>query len=173
LPCCAALGPASNDRPRYCGFRLLAARAGSFDLSPPIDDFPKQYRIYDAIRANDFDRALRIVTADPDEVECPEGIPPPLEYCGDEDKPEWIEWLLDHGADIERLNHDYGSTALICAVIRRQKRAIRTLVKRGADATEAMDRAQQGLTGAYEDDPSLDREGYPEIIELLRELGLG
>jgi len=29
---------------------------------------------------------------------------PPLEYCGDEDKPEWVEWLLDHGADIERLN---------------------------------------------------------------------
>ncbi len=68
--------------------------------------------IYDAIRANDFDWALRIVTADPDAVECPEGIPPPLQYCGDEDKPEWIEWLLDHGADIERLNQDYGSTPL-------------------------------------------------------------
>ena len=117
--------------------------------------------------------ALRIVTADPDEVECSEGIPPPLEYCGDEDKPEWVEWLLDHGADIERLNQDYGSTALICAVIRRQKRIIRTLVKRGADATDAMDCAQRGLAGAYEDDPSLDREGYREIIELLRELGIG
>jgi len=161
-----------NDRPRYCGFRLLAARAGSFDLSPPIDDFPKQYPIYDAIRANDFDWALQIVTADPDEVECPEGIPPPLEYCGDDDKPEWVLWLLDHGADIERLNQDYGSTALTCAVIRRQKRIIRTLVKRGADATDAMDCAQRGLAGAYEDDPSLDREGYREIIELLRELGI-
>ena len=159
-----------NERPRYCGFRLLAARAGSLDLSPPIDGFPHQYPIYDAIRANDFDRALRIVTADPDEVECPEGIPPPLEYCGDEDKPEWVEWLLDHGADIERLNHDYGSTALRCAVIRRQKRIIRTLVKRGADATDAMDCAQRGLAGTYEDDPSLDRKGYPEIIELLRQL---
>jgi hypothetical protein len=163
----------SDSRSRYIGFRLLAARAGSFDLSPPIDDFPKQYGIYDAIRANDFDLALRIVTADPDEVECPEGIPPPLEYCGDEDKPEWVEWLLDHGADIERLNQDYGSTPLTCAVIRRQKSIIRTLVKRGADATDAMDCAQRGLAGDFEDDPRLDREGYREILELLRELGIG
>jgi ankyrin repeat protein len=152
---------------------LLAAKAGPLDLSPPIDDFPHQYPIYDAIRANDFDRALRIVTADPDEVECPEGIPPPLEYCGDEDKPEWVEWLLDHGADVERLNHDYGSTALICAVIRRQKRAIRTLAKRGADTTEAMECARGGLAGDYDDAPELNPEGYPEIIELLRELGIG
>jgi hypothetical protein len=36
-----------------------------------------------------------------------------------------------------------------------------------------MDCAQRGLAGAYEDDPSLDREGYREIIELLRELGIG
>jgi hypothetical protein len=162
----------SNSRSRYIGFRLLASPIGPFDLSPPIDEFRKRYPIYDAIRVNDFDLALRIVTADPDEVECPEGIPPPLEYCGDEDKPEWVEWLLDHGADIERLNQDYGSTALTCAVVRRQKRIIRTLVKRGADASRAMNRAQRGLAGDYEDDPSLDREGYREIIELLRELGL-
>ena len=173
---------------------MLAARAGSFDLSPPIDDFPKQYPIYDAIRANDFDWALRIVTVDPDAVECPEGIPPPLEYCGDEDKPEWIEWLLDHGADIQRLNQDYGASPLRCAIIRRQKRAIRTLIQRGADATKAMALAQRGLAGDFEDestdlakpeeagdvyDPAtqrylrrLDGEGYREIIELLRELGV-
>lgn len=161
-----------GDRCRYVGFRLLAAKSGPLTLSPPIDGFPHRYPIYDAIRANDFDRALQIVTADPDEIECPEGIPPPLEYCGDEDKPEWIEWLLDHGADMERLNHDYGTTALICAVIRRQKRAIRTLIKRGADTTQAMHCAQRGLAGDYEDDPSLDRAGYPEIIELLQSLGI-
>jgi hypothetical protein len=171
----------ANSRSRSIGFRLLAARAGTFELSPPIDDFPKQWRIYAAIRANDFDLARRIVTDDPDEIECPEGIPPPLEYCGDEDKPEWIEWLLDHGADIERLNQDYGSTALICAVIRRQKRIIRTLVKRGADTTRAMEAAERGLAGDFEnetvEDPvegerPLDRDGYREIIALLHELGI-
>lgn len=180
---------------RYIGFRLLAARPGPLVLSPPVDDYPKQYAIYNAIRANDFDLALQIVTADPDAVECPEGIPPPLEHCGDEDKPEWTAWLLDHGADIERLNQDYGSTALTCAIIRRQKRAIRILIQRGADATEAMNRAQRGLAGDFDDqstdlakpeeagdvyDPKsrrylrrLTREGYRPIIELLRELGIG
>ncbi len=172
----------ANSRSPHVGFRLLAARAGAFDLSPPIDSFPKRYPIYDAIRANDFAAALRIVTADPDEVEGPEGIPPPLEYCGDEDKPDWIGWLLDHGADLERLNQDHGSTALTCAVIRRQPRIIRTLIQRGADATHAMADARRGLAGDFENelgyDPvtqsniPLDREGYREIVELLRELGV-
>ena len=73
---------------------------------------------------------------------------------------------------MERHNHDYGATPLRCAVIRRQKRIIRTLVQRGADATDAMHCAQRGLAGAYEDDPDLDREGYREIIELLQTLGI-
>lgn len=161
---------------RYLGFRVLAARAGSFDLSPPIDDFPAQVRqpsIFDAIDANDFDLALRVITADPAAIESVDGIPPPLHDCIYGDKPEWLEWLLDHGADIERREQDYGSTPLNTAVVHRHKKIIRTLVKRGADATRAMNYAQRGLAGAYEDDPRLDREGYREIIELLRELGIG
>ncbi len=165
-----------NNPGRYCGFRLLAAATGSFELSPPIDDFPRQDRppsIFDAIDANDFDLALRVITADPTAVESVDGIPPPLHDCIYGDRPEWLEWLLDHGVDIERREQDYGSTPLLTAVVHRHKRIIRTLVKRGADATRAMDCAQRGLAGAYEDDPDLDREGYREIIELLRELGLG
>ena len=61
----------------------------------------------------------------------------------------------------------------MCAVIRRQKKAIRTLIERGADTSKAMACAQHGLAGDYEDDPSLDRAGYPEIIELLQSLGIG
>jgi hypothetical protein len=158
---------------RYFGFRLLAAKAGSFDLSPPIDGFPAQDRIFDAIEANDFDLALRIITADPSAVESVDGIPPPLHDCIYHDNPEWLEWLLDHGADIERREQDHGSTPLNTAVVHRHKRIIRTLVQRGADATRAMDIAQRGLAGDFEDDPSLDREGYREIVELLRELGIG
>jgi hypothetical protein len=165
-----------NNPGRYCGFRLLAAATGSFDVSPPIDDFPTQARppsIFDAIDANDFDLALRVITADPAAVESVDGIPPPLHDCIYGDRPEWLEWLLDHGADIERREQDYGSTPLNCAVVHRHKRIIRTLVKRGADATHAMDRAQRGLAGDFEDDPRLDREGYREIVELLRELDIG
>jgi ankyrin repeat protein len=152
---------------------LLAAGVGSLDLSPPIDGFPAQDRIFDAIDANDFDLALRVITADPAAVESVDGIPPPVHACIYDDKPEWLEWLLDHGANIERREQDYGSTPLLTAVVHRHKRIIRTLVQRGADATRAMDCAQRGLAGAYEDDPSLDREGYREIVELLRALGIG
>lgn len=165
-----------NGRGRYCGFRLLAAATGSFDQSPPIDDLPTQDRppsIYDAIDANDFDLALRVITADPAAVESVDDIPPPLHDCIYQDKPEMLEWLLDHGADIERRDQDYGSTPLNCAVVMRHKRIIRTLVQRGADATHAMDRAQRGLAGNFEHDPRLDREGYREIVELLRELDIG
>jgi hypothetical protein len=164
-----------NNRGRYCGFRVLAAATGSFDLSPPIDDFPAQERspsIFDAIDANDSDLALRVITADPAAIEFVDGIPPPLHSCVYDDKPEWVEWLLDHRANIERRDQDYGATPLICAVVMRRKRIIRALVQRGADATRAMDVARRGLAGAFEDDPRLDREGYREIIELLRELGI-
>jgi hypothetical protein len=83
-----------------------------------------------------------------------------------------LEWLIDHGADIELREQDYGSTPLNTAVVHRHQRIIRVLVERGADGTRAMDIAQRGLAGDFEDDPRLDRAGYREIIALLRELGV-
>jgi Sulfatase-modifying factor enzyme 1/Ankyrin repeats (many copies) len=163
-----------NGRGRYCGFRLLAAATSSFDLSPPINDFPTQERppsIYDAIDANDFDLALRVITADPAAIESVDGIPPPLHACIYHDKPEMLEWLLDHGADIERREQDYGSTPLRTAVVMRQKRVIPILVGRGAKTEGALKRARNGLAGAYEDF-GLDRKGYQEIVELLQTLGV-
>jgi hypothetical protein len=163
-------------RARYFGFRLLAARVGPFDFSPPLDDFPPQAQppcIYDAMDANDFDLALRLITADPAAIDPVDDVPPPLQCCiYGGDNPEWIEWLLDHGADIEHREQDYGSTPLITAIVHRRPRIIRTLVQRGADTSRAMHIAQRGLAGDFEDDPSLDREGYREIVELLRELGM-
>jgi len=165
------LGP--GGRSRYCGFRLLAAKTGSFfELSPPVG-FPSQEQapIYDAMDANDFDLALRVITADPDEIDPVYVVPPPLHCCAYEDNPEWLEWLLDHGADIESREQDYGSTPLTAAVIHRQKRIIPILVARGAKTEGALKRARNGLAGAYEDDPRLDRQGYQEIVELLQALG--
>lgn len=160
---------------RYCGFRLLAAAPGSFDLSPPIDDIPRPPErppsLYDAFDANDFDLALRIITADPLALEEVDSIPPPLHGCVYDDRPEWLEWLLDHGADIELREQDYGGTPLNGAVVHRKKRIIRILVERGADTSHAMELAQRGLAGGFEYDARLDREGYREIVELLRELG--
>lgn len=163
-------------RGRYCGLRLFAAPTDSLDLSPPIDDFPPEQNrppsIYDAIDTNDFDLALQIITDKPAAIESADGIPPPLHNCVYADNLQMLEWLLDHGANIERREQDYGSTPLSCAVVMRQQAIIRKLIERGADVTHAMDHAQRGLAGAFEDDPSLDREGYREVVQLLNELGI-
>jgi hypothetical protein len=141
-----------------------------------IDDFPTRERppsIFDAINANDFDLALRIITADPAAIESVDGIPPPLHDCIYHDRPQWLEWLLDHGADIERLEQDYGATPLTTAVVMRQKRIIPILVRRGAKTEGQLKRARNGLAGTYEDaDASLHREGYREIVDLLAALGI-
>lgn len=163
------------NRGRYCGFRLLAAATGPFELSPPIDDAPAQERspsIYDAIDTDDFDLALRVITADPAAIEPIDYIPPPLHNCIYADKPEMLEWLLDHGADLERREQDHGATPLHTAVVMRHSRIVRTLLQRGADSAGAMQIAQRGLAGEFESDPSLDREGYQRIVELLREQGI-
>jgi len=162
-----------NGRGRYCGFRLLAAATGSFALSPPIDDFPTEERppsIYDAINANDFDLALRVITADRAAIESVDSIPPPLHDCIYHDKPEMLVWLLDHGANIERREQDYGSTPLTTAVVHRQKQMIPILVGRGAKSEGALKRARNGRAGSYED--FFDRKGYQEIVELLHTLGV-
>lgn len=164
-----------KNRGRYCGFRIVAARLDSFDLSPPIEDYPKEQRppsIYNAIDADDFELARQVITADPAAVRPVDDIPPPLHNCIYADKPEMLEWLLDHGADKEQRDQDYGSTPLIAAVVMRRSRIIRTLIRRGADTSLAMDHAQRGLAGAFEDDPQLEREGYREIVELLRDMGV-
>jgi len=163
------------NRGRYCGFRLLAAAPGSFELSPPIDEFPPQegpLSIYDAMDAGDFDLARQIIKSDPAAIEPLDYIPPPLHNCIYADKPEMLEWLLEHGADIERREQDHGATPLNTAVVMRHQRIIRCLLQRGADSTRAMQLAQRGLAGEFEDDPSLDREGYRHIVELLAGLGI-
>ena len=58
-----------------------------------------------------------------------------------------FEWLLDHGANLERREQDYGSTPLKSAVVMRHKMIVRISVERGADTTQAMETAQRGLAG--------------------------
>ena len=160
---------------RYCGFRLVAAPVGPCDFCPSIEEYtppPAKPSIFDAFDAKDYALAEQIIVDDPAKLEDVDGIPPSLHTCIYGDLPEIFEWLLDHGAGIELREQDYGSPPLRAAVVHRNKRIIRILIERGADTTEAMEFAQRGLAGDFEDDPSLDREGYREIVELLRELGV-
>ena len=159
---------------RYCGFRLAAAPVGPCDFCPSIEEYPApraKPSIFDAFDAKDYALAEQILADDPDQLEAVDEIPPSLHVCVYEDRPQMLEWLLDRGADIERREQDYGSTPLNTAVVHRHKRIIRTLIERGAETTRAMEIVQRGLAGDFEDDPSLDRGGYREIIELLRDLG--
>jgi hypothetical protein len=158
---------------RYCGFRVAAAPVGPLELCPSIEEYPApppRPSLWDAVDAKDYALAEQILKDDPDQLEGVDDIPPNLHGCIYEDKPEILEWLLDHGADRELPEQDYGSPPLKTAVIHRHQRIIQILIQRGADTTGAMDAAQRGLAGDFEDLPP--PEAYREIIELLRELGV-
>lgn len=158
---------------RYSGFRLAAAPVGPYELCPSIEEYPAPPptpSIWDAFEARDFALAERIAADDPDQLEGLDWVPPTLHACIYGDLPEVFEWALDHGANIELREQDYGATPLATAVVHRHKRIIQILVERGADTTRAMQIAQHGLAGGFEDVPPA--EAYGEIIELLRELGV-
>jgi hypothetical protein len=138
----------------------------------PVSGPTAKPSIFDALEAKDYALAEQILADDPDQLEGVDEVPPSLHCCIYDDRPAMLEWLLDHGADIELREQDYGATPLTTAVVHRRKGIIRTLAARGADTTRAMETAQRGLAGDFEDDSRLDREGYREIIELLRELGV-
>jgi hypothetical protein len=159
---------------RYSGFRLAAARVGPFELCPPIEEYPAPPKtgpsMWDALEAKDYARAEQIIKSDPDQLEGVDWVPPTLQACIYGDLPDIFEWVLDHGANIERREQDFGGTPLETAVVHRHKRIIRTLVARGANTSTAMQLAQHGLAGGFEDVPP--PEAYREIIELLQELGV-
>lgn len=158
---------------RYSGFRLAAARVGPFELIPSIEQYPAppaKPSLWEAVDAKDYALAEQILADDPDQLDGVDWVPPSLQGCIYEDKPEMLEWFLDHGANIELREQDFGGRPLATAIVHRHKRIIRILVERGADTTRAMEVAQRGLAGDFEDVPP--PEAYREIIELLRELGV-
>jgi sulfatase modifying factor 1 len=158
---------------RYSGFRLAAAQARPLEFCPPIESYstpsPK-LSMWDALEAKDYALAERIIAADPDQLEGVDWVPPSLHACIYGDLPELFDWFLDHGANIELREQDFGGRPLACAIVHRHKQIIRSLVQRGADTTSAMAVAQRGLAGEFEDVPP--PEAYREIIELLKELGV-
>jgi len=185
--CCRFAARERWGRGRYVGFRLLAGPTGiactPADATFPTDNIQigRKVNIYDAIDRNDPVLAERVVAEDPAQIEFIDEIPPPIFAAIWADKPRMVEWLLDHGANIERRNQDFGATPLVSAVIGldiyergravRSKEIISMLVARGANTNGAMRAALRGLAGAYEDN-GIGREGFQEIIEFLRELGV-
>lgn len=158
---------------RYSGFRLAAAPVGKYEFCPPIEAYAApspRPSMWDALEAKDYGLAERIIAADPDQLEGVDWVPPSLHACIYGNLPELLEWFLDHGANPEQREQDFGGRALITAVVHRHKRIIRTLIERGADTSGAMRTAERGLAGGFEDVPP--PEAYQEIIELLCELSV-
>jgi sulfatase modifying factor 1 len=158
---------------RYSGLRLAAAPVGTYEFCPPIESYaapPPRPSLWDALEAKDYALAERIIATDPDQLEGVDWVPPSLHACIYGDLPELLEWFLDHGANMEQREQDFGGRALITAVVHRNKKIIRTLVERGADTTGAMRTAERGLAGGFEDVPPA--EAYQEIIDLLQDLGV-
>ena len=173
--CCRAACRSFYGGGRYCGFRLAAAPIGEYELCPPLEDFtrePREPTIFDAFEKGDLKLAEQILAKHPEQLDSVDSIPPSLHGCVYNDDAETLTWLLDHGADIELLEQDYGASAIITATVMRRPEILRILVERGADPSGCMDAAQRGSQGAFEDDPSLDRDGYNPIIALLTELGI-
>ena len=70
---------------------------------------PAKPSIWDALDAKDYALAEQILADDPDQLEGVDWVPPSLHACIYEDLPEMFEWFLDHGANIEQREQDYGA----------------------------------------------------------------
>ena len=162
-----------TNRGRYVGFRLLAGPKQELEYTPAIDTFssPPRSTIYQAIAANDFGSAARILAENKAAAESLDEIPPPIHYAIYNNTPKMLELLLEHGANIERRDQDQNSTPLVCAIVMKHKEIISTLIRHGAKTDDAAKVAERGLAGEFEN-YGLEREGYAEVISLLKNLGV-
>lgn len=86
-----------------------------------------------AIIENDRARLLSMITNDPNVVTATNemGITP-LVLAVARGTPETVELLINHGAEINKLEGAVGSTSLITAVMRRRKENVAVLLRHGA-----------------------------------------
>ena len=134
----------------------------------------------DAIESGDTDLVRGFLKQHPGLVNHPEWTPPPLHCAILWNRPEMVELLLDHGADIEMLDPDRDTTPIRYAIVFGKKQVIPLLVSKGANVgpvtekgTTALQLAKDAADGAFEsfdDTPSV--EVYREIVTLLGELGI-
>lgn len=165
---------------RYVGFRLFAGPVGvacsPAEASFAVDGLePKQTSrgIYDAMDADDVEMAKRILTEDKSQLEAVDLIPPPIHYAIYDNKPQFVDVLLDHGANMERTEPDHQSRPLTTAVVHQRHEIIRLLIDRGASTEGCMSLAQRGLAGEFEVWDDLEpAETYQATVDLLQELGV-
>jgi ankyrin repeat protein len=95
-----------------------------------------QLDIFSAIIMNNRDAVKRIVSADPDVLNCQLGVvdkhQKPLHFAVNSNLPEMVQFLLELGADINAKTA-WGLTPLCLAVLRRQDRIVELLRSQHAE----------------------------------------
>lgn len=134
--------------------------------------------LYEAMQANDLSHMRRLLETDTALVEAIGETPPPIHWAIWQNKPEIVDLLLDHGADIERWDPDRHATPFAWAIVYGRKAIVRLLLARGADPknedqTDSMlALAMKGAAGDFEEfsDVGTSRKEFEDIVALLRDL---
>ncbi len=126
-----------------------------------------------AIEQGDVAAGERLLAEDPELVHGRGWIPPPLHCAVLSRQPQVARTLLDHGADLESLDHDRQTTPLRYAILFASKEVLPVLIARGANlgpirenGTTALELAWEAADGAYEAYDDLPR------ASAWREVGL-
>lgn len=130
-----------------------------------------------AIEQGDRATALRLLTACPELVNGPGWTPPPLHCAVKWNRPEMVELLLDHGADIEQPDPDHRTTPLRYAIMYARTELVRLLAARGASCEpiragglSAYSLAVEAARGAFaEFDDLPEPEAYQDIVRFLKQ----
>ncbi len=88
---------------------------------------------------------------------------PPLHYATMRDRPDMVEWALDHGADIEARDWELESRTLAWAAHVGSMDCTRVLLERGATVTHPDDKPWNAPIARAE------KKGHTDIAELLRQ----
>jgi ankyrin repeat protein len=136
--------------------------------------------LVEAIEANAAVTVKRLLLAHPDLANSPDWTPPPLHYAILWNKPEMVELLLDHGANIELRDPDRDTPPLRYAIVFGRRDVIPILLARGANVgqvdangTTALQLAKNAAGGCFAEFEDLPRkEAYAEIVDLLIDLGV-
>ena len=142
-------------------------------LGPKLGEGIRAQLCWSCLLRNDFVGAEASLPSDPNLAMFPEGGDTLLMIMVSDDNVAAVEWLLDHGADVDKAAD--GVTPLVNAIFKPTSLPIvRLLLQRGADPNVNFESPADGQmsTPLYEATLLLnDGEGVPEVVKLLVEKG--
>lgn len=131
-----------------------------------------------SIDLDDVEIAEGLLRQNPSLANSLERTPPPLHVAVFFNRPRHIDLLVKFGANLELHDQDQQTTPVRYAIVYCRTDIIRQLTALGAslgpataDGTTALELAEQGAAGAFEEYPELpSREQYRQVLAVLRGL---